>query len=686
MPNFKEFKLAIQQQMDKMSKGQLFRVDVSGDELWGTYLKSFPEGTNPIYKERTEHDCTCCKQFIRACGNVVSIENNKLVSIWDISPTNVLSSYVAVAKALSKLVRSKKITDIFVYDNKNIGTNSNVQLLESGETLRWNHFHYELDSKLVMKKDDIGSFLSDKRSSHDVFERGLKEFTIEALDTVIELGEQNSTYRVSEFLKSIVTFKAFKKAYDSIDNEKEKSNFCWSIDNPVIAIRNTMIGTLITDLSEGMGLNTAVSRYESKAAPENYKRPKALITKAMITKAQDKVAELDIQDALSRRYAVTDDITIGNVLYADRSVKKELGVFDELLAETEDKVKNLDKVDEVPIHDFINDIVPKAKSIELMFDNKHENNLVSLIAPVHVDAKHILKWGNNFSWNYNGEVTDSMRDRVKALGGRIDGDFRFTHSWNEIEPNRSLMDLHVFIPGSTQQKQDGMNDKYGNSCRVGWNQRKHTQTGGEQDVDHVNPAKVGFVPVENITFPSIKRMPEGEYVCKIHNWSFRQSGGRGRAEIEVGGNIYQYEYPATKNKEWVTIATVTLKDGVFKVHSNLKESKSTKEVWGINTNKFHKVRMIMNSPNHWDGNSTGNKHYFFMLENCLNEGTARGFFNEFLDESLTEHRKVFEVLGSKMKVEPSDNQLSGLGFSTTKRNEVLCRVTGSFSRVIKIKF
>ena len=75
-----------------------------------------------------------------------------------------------------------------------------------------------------------------------------------------------------------------------------------------------------------------------------------------------------------------------------------------------------------------------------------------------------------------------------------------------------------------------------------------------------------------------------------------------------------------------------------------------------------------------------------MLENCINPDKARGFFNEFLNESLTEHRKVFEVLGAKMKVEESKNQLSGLGFSSTQRNQIVCKVQGSFSRIIKINF
>ena len=52
----------------------------------------------------------------------------------------------------------------------------------------------------------------------------------------------------------------------------------------------------------------------------------------------------------------------------------------------------------------------------------------------------------------------------------------------------------------------------------------------------------------------------------------------------------------------------------------------------------------------------------------------------------TQHRKVIEMVGSKMKTDHSERQLSGLGFSSTQRNSLLCRVKGSFSRVIKIIF
>ena len=77
---------------------------------------------------------------------------------------------------------------------------------------------------------------------------------------------------------------------------------------------------------------------------------------------------------------------------------------------------------------------------------------------------------------------------------------------------------------------------------------------------------------------------------------------------------------------------------------------------------------------------------FFILEGCKTDEDQRGFFNEYLTSDLQKHRKVFEVLGSKMKAKVTEEQLSGLGFSSTQRNSVLCKVSGSFNRVVKINF
>ena len=689
MAEFNTFKVAVDKQYDKLAKHTLFVTDVTKDEIWDMYLKSFPEGSNPKYIERTEHDCNCCKQFLRATGSVVAIVGNKLVTIWDI---NIGGDYQVVADALSKLVKSRAIKNAFFSVEGRLGTDSNKQVTDAGGVIVWNHFHYKLPDKFIKIGSDIGPMLSQIKSSKDVFKRGLDELTVEALETVIELAEQNSIYRGEEFKASVKEFLKLKKRYDKVA-EKYKDNNCWveSMENKSVArFRNTMIGNLVTDISDGVELDIAVKAYEKMAAPENYKRSSAIATKGMLEKAHKEWVGLGYEGAEERRYAVTEDLTINNVLFADRSAKKVMNVFEEMASEVAVNPKQFDKIEEVSVATFIDNILPKASSIELMFDSKHVNNLVSLIAPVNADAKNMLKWGNNFCWSYNGEVTDSLlRQQVAAKGGRVDGALRFSHTWNYDGKNQSLMDLHVFMPNSGNHKTEGqeIHNNYPRGRRVGWNHRNDPQSGGVQDVDFTSPPKKS-IPVENITFPDVNKMPEGEYILKIHNWSLRPVTTSGfKAEVEFGGQLFQYEYPkALKHHEWVTVAKVTLKDGVFSIEHKLPHGSTPVEAWGINSQQFHKVSMVMNSPNHWDGEETGNKHLFFMIEGCNNEESTRGFYNEYLKGELTPYRKVFEMMSAKMKVAPADNQLSGLGFSSTKRDQVICKVNGSFARTIKINF
>lgn len=105
---FKEFRNLMQKHVTTMFETdlKLFIADVDKDELWDLYLDSFPIGTNEIFRERREHDCSCCKQFIRNFGNVVILKNNEPVSIWDFITNE--STYQPVINALSSFI--KKVT------------------------------------------------------------------------------------------------------------------------------------------------------------------------------------------------------------------------------------------------------------------------------------------------------------------------------------------------------------------------------------------------------------------------------------------------------------------------------------------------------------------------------------------------------------------------------------------------
>jgi len=194
----------------------------------------------------------------------------------------------------------------------------------------------------------------------------------------------------------------------------------------------------------------------------------------------------------------------------------------------------------------------------------------------------------------------------------------------------------------------------------------------------------GKMAIENIYFVDSKYMKDGKYKFWVNQYSFRNSQGF-KAEIEFNGETYYYEYnnPVQGN---VMVAEVTLKNGDFSINHFLPETHTSKELYGLSTEQFHKVNLVCLSPNHWDDNNVGNKHYFFMLDGCKCDSPIRSFHAENLIPELAKHRKVLEVLGNTTMIQPTEKQLSGLGFNATVKDELIVRLQGSFKRTIKIKF
>lgn len=681
---FKDLKNSIITHFQEMQSTTLFTVEVDRDKIYQLYLDGFDD---PAIKQ--EHTCNCCKSFLRQFAGIVTIVDNKVVSIWD--NIKVPKEYTKSVSNLKKYIHSLPIHSIFLFENKNCGTDKN---LDVADNIVWEHFYLCLDKKFIGQVSKIPTLVGASVTNKNVLKRALDEITTEALDLTLELIDQNSLYRGKEFEANLREFLKIKKVYDKI-KPTGKDLFCWTksveLSGALINIRNSSIGTLLLDISSGMELDLAVTRFEKVVAPTNYKRPTSLVTPRMIEDAKKQLSELGLLDSLDRRFAHESDLSVEDIIYTDKTSSAALDIFGEMTKDCSVNPKTLSKTEEISIGDFIEKIVPTSKSIEVLVENSHQNNLVSLTTAINKDSKPLFKWDNHFAWSYNGNITDSMRDKVVAAGGRVDGVFRFTHSWNHDGKNQSLMDLHVFLPAhntkvNTNNSKKEVHDSYGNAERVGWNHRQHYSTKGVQDVDFTSPPGKS-VPLENITFPSLKHMPDGDYVCKIHNWNKRNITTSGfKAEIEFEGNIYSYNYTKPlDNKEWITVAVVTLKDGKFSIVHHIPESTETKSIWGIKTNQFTKVKKVMLSPNYWN-TPVGNKHYMFFLENCVNEDSPRGFFNEFLKQDLDKHRKVFEIVGTKVKIQEDKNQLSGLGFSETQKNSVIVRVQGSFKRVLKVNF
>ena len=663
---FQEIKEAFQKNFDNLTPGkEWFLVDVNKDELWDTYLNSFPQ------ELRQQHTCNSCCQFIKSYGGLVTINQDlTLTSIWDF---DVPSPFKEVVNNLKALVESKPIENVFRTHNKQLGTDFNLQTLESGTVIRWHHWSLTTPYQVKVNRNvSISTQLSLFRDNVRVLKRSLEQLTVESTETVLELIAQNSIYRGREFEWVLKAFLKYQKEYKNLSNAEQKTNYCWSKyrENSVCRIRNGAIGTLLINLSEGVDPVTAVNKFETVMAPSNYKRPKPVVTPKMLDTAKKTVIELGLEDSLGRRFATESDLTINDVLFVDRTtnLRGSQDIFEQVKNTIPVPPKKFNRVEEISLDDFTTKVIPTTTSLEFLLENGHEGNLVSLIAPSNMDAPSLFKWDNGFSWSYNKAIADSLSARVQKAGGKVEGELRCSLEWYNYDD----LDIYLVCP-------DGEKIYF---------QHKRGKTGGQLDVDMNAGSGSTREAVENIIFPSKNRMDEGTYTLLVNNYCLRENKNVGfRTEIECQDKILSFEYPqAVRDGETIKVAKFeySKRDGIT-VKESIPSTAISKQLWGMNTNIFHKVKMALHSPNYWENSShIGNKHFFFTLEGAKNEGPVRGFFNEFLKPELLPHKHAFEVLGGAIKIEDDPNQLSGVGFSSTSKGSFTVKVTGNTTRVLKV--
>lgn len=712
MKNFNE---KIQAKFTEMCKtGKLFRVNLTGQEIWDLYLKSFNKEEDPIFRDpnSSTHNCNHCKNFIRRYGNVVSVdENYNITTMFGVVCD---SEFENVAQALTKAIKSSKITEVFfeTFNELNslpyescsksnsvfrLGINENHKrytkeeaelygVVKANEIRTFNHLHLSVPKTFVDATGvSVESIMGNYRDDKNVFQRAMEEISLDTLKLVKDLIIQGSLLNGDAHLFKIEQIGPLKAEYDTL-SEYNKDNWCWvkSYKLPFAKFRNELIGVLCSELSEGEELNKACQSWNKRVDPANYMKATAPITKKQIEEAKEFVETNGYTESFSRRFATIDDIKASEILHINsgKGEIKSVSIFDNVKStHTQHKRSEFDNVEEVGIEKFMADILPGCTSIEAYFKNSYDGNLVSLTTANNPNSKPIFKWSNNYSWTFNGNLAgkSEIKDAVSNQGGKIDGVLRFSIMWAEGDPSDNS-DLDAWA-----EEPNGTEIGYSTSYRKDRGVNCKTSMSGQLDVDITQPS--GYHNkniVENIVWDNLSKMKKGTYKFWINQFADRGSKGF-KAEIEFDGEIYSYEYNKRVSGS-VQVAEVTLDENGFSIKHVLPESHSSKEIYGLETNQFHKVNLVCLSPNHWDGNNTGNKHYFFMLNECKTPSSIRSFHNENLIPDLLQHRKVMEVLGSTNNIESIDKQLSGLGFNATVKDELIVKLQGTHKRMLKIKF
>lgn len=698
----KELNRLMQQQfMIMCNTHKLFRSRVSGDKVWETYLSSFKE--DPIFRdpESSTHNCNQCKNFVRRYGNLVALdENNNIITIWDVEAPE---EYFDPVKAVSNLLKSSSIQDVFIetYDMLNslpyescsktntvfrLGIDKNIKrytkeeaekfgVVKPNEIRTFNHLFLNIPSEFIDKSGkSVEAIQGYHRDNYSVFKRAMEEISLDTLSLVKDLINQDSLLDGKTHLSKVEEMIILKSEYDNLTSNKNK--WCWksSYNLRIAKFKNELIGVLCSDISLGVDLNTACQLWNKRVDPVNYMKTTAPITKKQIEDAKRFVEENGYEESFIRRCATIDDIKASEILHLNNVGKKSISIFDSVKSSKTSLKFDFDKIEEVSIDKFMSDILPNCTSVEAYLQNSHKNNLVTLTTADNKDSKPMFKWSNNYSWTFNGNLAgkSEIKEAVKSAGGITDAVLRFSIMWNE--DGRSIVDFdaHAVEPNGLC------------ICFSSYNGYK-TPMSGMLDIDMINPSKVG---VENIFWTDKSKMKNGKYDFYIRNYNGNINNGV-KAEISFEDQVFTYHIDKPVYGK-LNIANITLKDGklvdICHLSPLVSKNQTSTNIYNLDTLQFHKVNLMCLSPNHWNNNQVGNKFYFFMLENCKAPEDIRSFHNENLNAELTQHRKVIEVLGNTTKVKSTDNQLSGLGFNATVRDELIVKLKGTFNRIIKIKF
>jgi hypothetical protein len=656
----------------------LFTVNVSNlfDDV---LLENLPPEARQHYK------CNSCRQFFNRYGILITnnAEGDAVSVMWD--EANTPAFFVPAVLALKKAVLKAEITGVFLTSNPIMGT---------PQTGEWEHLSTTLPTTMLKgtRSKTAEQLMAGKLEDRKMLIRALTSFQPDVIAKVVALINTGTLDREDTVSGMAEWFQALHTKFFNEPNSQKKESLLWfavaTAPEAFMHIKNTVLGKLLKDLTNGDSFETVVRKFSSNVSSDTYQRAQSAPSQGAIDQAEKMFAESGFAPSLRRKFATFGEIPEPAFLWKDKAIARQViqkaASVGTLFGGVEAKVKSVEPSNSGNLPDstvswdkFERTILPTADIIEILVDDA--NRMMALVTAADESAPNMLQWGNPFSWYYHGGI-DGMKQRVENAGGRYENnEIRCSLSWD----GGTDLDLSCRTPS-------GENLHFGTT-------RRTSRCGGNLDVDANGGSVTSMTPVENIRW--IDGAQSGMYTFTNTNYAQR---GRGpvpfKMELEVGGRIYsysgvaeQYDGKGGKWKQDVFSFRYVKGQPVNVIMPNLASATSVvAETWGVPLNSFVKVKGITNSPNLWEEQKvthTG-EHIFFLLEGCKDEssGKGRGFLIETLQSELKEHRKTLESFVAKATIEGVEEASAcGVGQSKDSNWNITVRVTSNnLTRLVKI--
>lgn len=394
---YEDFEAAVASSLAE--SGPLFTTDVDGEFLWSEYLAAIPS------EWRKHYDCRTCRHFVAAFGGLVRVDEDgeRIAAAW---PRAVPDFFAEAAGRLRAIVEAAKIVGVFVASEPLIGIAKNTSKRTGAA---WTHLHAQNRRPWRETSLTASQKMAALVEDHGVLCRSFKEYgedvAAEAL-RVLESDHLDRGTKATETLRWYVGVLANRKSPALIWKAVANAPLGWC------HIKNTVVATLMDDVKNGVGFETAKRKWAEKMHPLAYMRPQARPSDGSIERAEKLVEKLGIARSLERRFARLDELT-PHLLWTPSAPEaaKGGGVFDHL-RQKPSGVKRMElPATAISMASFVSDVLPHAKRVTI--DLAYSDNFVGVTTAVHADAPPLLRWDyederNPFAWYvYHGGSSPS---------------------------------------------------------------------------------------------------------------------------------------------------------------------------------------------------------------------------------------------------------------------------------------
>lgn len=276
----------------------LFETSATG--LYEAFLEALPSAM------RQRHTCRSCARFVERYGGLVVVrpDGRQESILWD--ALGVPDVYVPAVSAMAHQVRAARITGVFLSDEACWGV---------PVTGFWTHLAIvPAPAHVTPKRGLLGpdQQAAEKREDYGALQRALAEFDDELVDRALLLLTNGALPR-SEICLGVARWLAdLHAARAKVGSRSARDNLTWlavaTAPPGFCHVRSTMIGTLLSDLREGLPFEKVARRFGEKVSPQIYQRPQAPPSEGNLVQAERLVAALGIAPALPRRFARLDDL------------------------------------------------------------------------------------------------------------------------------------------------------------------------------------------------------------------------------------------------------------------------------------------------------------------------------------------------------------------------------------------